>query len=255
MRAAADLHGSSATVQRAGATVYAAGSLRAALGDAAREFEAAQPGKPLRFTFGAAGLLKDRLLAGEPADVYASANLDHPEMLHRAGRSGPVRRFARNALCALVAPGVDVTSADLVQRMLDPAVKLGTSTPLADPSGDYAWQLFERIEQSGVTGAFDRRRRAVVTPDRSPRRLRAAGQLQGLRAQTLATVRPPQATLADTPWAHGRKGIALSRGEPVACEDALARHAEHEIEARRLEIGIRSSFDCTKSRPRPASMT
>ena len=31
--------------------------------------------------------------------------------------------------------------------MLDPAVKLGTSTPKADPSGDYAWLLFERAEK------------------------------------------------------------------------------------------------------------
>ena len=34
--------------------------------------------------------------------------------------------------------------------MLDPAVKLGTSTPKADPSGDYAFELFERVERSGA---------------------------------------------------------------------------------------------------------
>jgi molybdate transport system substrate-binding protein len=31
---------------------------------------------------------------------------------------------------------------------------LGISTPKADPSGDYAWAMFERIEQRGHTGAF-----------------------------------------------------------------------------------------------------
>lgn len=30
--------------------------------------------------------------------------------------------------------------------MLDPKVKLGISTPKADPSGDYAWQLFANAE-------------------------------------------------------------------------------------------------------------
>ena len=30
--------------------------------------------------------------------------------------------------------------------MLDPEVRLGTSTPKADPSGDYAWQLFEQAD-------------------------------------------------------------------------------------------------------------
>jgi len=38
--------------------------------------------------------------------------------------------------------------------MLDPAVRLGTSTPKADPAGDYAWVMFERIEQRGRPGAF-----------------------------------------------------------------------------------------------------
>lgn len=138
------------------ASVFAAGSLRAALVDAAREFEGARPGTSVRFTFGASGLLKDRLLAGETADVFASANMEHPEALQRAGKSGPVQRFARNAMCALVRPGLDVASADLVRHMLDPAVKLGTSTPIADPSGDYAWQMFRRIEQDGVADAFTR---------------------------------------------------------------------------------------------------
>jgi len=73
-----------------------------------------------------------------------------------AGKAGPVQRFARNAMCALVRPGLDVTSANLVERMLDPAIRLGTSTPVADPSGDYAWQLFERVERSGVPDASRR---------------------------------------------------------------------------------------------------
>ena len=40
-----------------------------------------------------------------------------------------------------------VGTASLLRAMLDPAVKLGTSTPKADPSGDYAWQLFEKAER------------------------------------------------------------------------------------------------------------
>jgi ABC-type molybdate transport system substrate-binding protein len=30
--------------------------------------------------------------------------------------------------------------------LLDPAVRIGTSTPKADPSGDYAWELFDKAE-------------------------------------------------------------------------------------------------------------
>ena len=133
--------------------VHAAGSLRAALTDSAAAFEATWPGVKVKLTFGASGLLKDRIVGGEATDVFASANMSHPEALAAAGRAGPVQRFARNAMCALVRPGLDVTPDTLVQRLLDPALKLGVSTPRADPAGDYAVQVFERIERSGVAGA------------------------------------------------------------------------------------------------------
>jgi len=134
--------------------VFAAGSLRAALTEVAQAFERSDPGVRVHFTFGASGLLRDRIAGGERADVFASANMTHPQALASAGKTGPVQRFARNSMCALVAPSVDVTPATLVDRLLDPAVKLGTSTPKADPSGDYAWMVFERIEQQGRQGAF-----------------------------------------------------------------------------------------------------
>lgn len=40
--------------------------------------------------------------------------------------------------------------------MLDPSVKLATSTPKADPLGDYAWQLFEMADRvkPGATAAL-----------------------------------------------------------------------------------------------------
>ena len=42
----------------------------------------------------------------------------------------------------------------MVDTILDPVIKLGTSTTKADPSGDYAWIMFERIERQGRSGAF-----------------------------------------------------------------------------------------------------
>ena len=134
--------------------VFAAGSLRGPLTEIAQVFEAGHAGQSVVLTFGASGLLKDRIAGGEHADVFASANMEHPQALATAGKAVPVTRFARNALCALAAPDVAVTSDSLVERMLDPAVKLGTSTPKADPSGDYAWVMFERVEETGKPGAF-----------------------------------------------------------------------------------------------------
>jgi ABC-type molybdate transport system substrate-binding protein len=133
--------------------VHAAGSLRSAFTAIASAFIAEHPGHAVRLDFGPSGLLKDRLLAAPGGGVFASANMEHPDALARAGRAGPVRAFARNMMCALVRPGFDVTTATLVEHMLDPATRLGTSTPKTDPSGDYAWELFARIEKSGVAGA------------------------------------------------------------------------------------------------------
>ena len=130
-------------------TVYAAGSLKAAFQEIAKGFESTPGGVPVRLVFGASGLLRDRLLAGEPAQVFASANMEHPEALAAQGRAEPVQPFARNALCALAAPGFGLRGASLVERLLDPAVKLGTSTPKADPSGDYAFALFDKAEARG----------------------------------------------------------------------------------------------------------
>jgi len=135
-------------------SVLAAGSLRAAFTEAANEWQAGKPDARVRFTFGASGLLKDRLMQGERADVFASANMEHPQALDKSGIGQGTRRFATNALCALARPGLAVTQNNLVERMLDPAVKLGTSTPGADPSGDYAWEMFRRIEHAGTPDAF-----------------------------------------------------------------------------------------------------
>ncbi len=43
-------------------------------------------------------------------------------------------------------PRVGLTAANFLDRLLDPAVKLGTSTPKADPAGDYTWTMFRRAD-------------------------------------------------------------------------------------------------------------
>ena len=126
--------------------LHAAGSLRARADRGGKTFEAAGVGK-VQAKFGPSGLLKNEIAAGAAAEVFASANMEHPQALASEKRSGPVVLFARNRLCALVRPGLEVTPASLLGRMLDPQIKLGTSTPKADPSGDYAWELFHKAEK------------------------------------------------------------------------------------------------------------
>ena len=125
--------------------LYAAGSLKAALTDVANAYTT-KSGHKVEAKYGSSGQLKNEIADGAKADVFASENMEHPEALYDDGTSGPVVRFARNKLCALVKPGLDVTSATLLTRMLDGKVKLATSTPRTDSSGDYAIEVFTKAE-------------------------------------------------------------------------------------------------------------
>jgi molybdenum ABC transporter molybdate-binding protein len=127
-------------------SLYAAGSLKAALTDVAKAFETTS-GNKVEAKYGPSGLLRNEIAGGAAAHVFASANMDHPASLHDAGKSGPVTMFARNTLCALVRPGLKVDSDSLLTTLLDPQIKVGTSTPKADPSGDYAFEVFARAER------------------------------------------------------------------------------------------------------------
>jgi len=143
--------------------LYAAGSLRSALTEAATAFEGTT-GIKVQAKFGPSGTLKDEIAGGARTDVFASANMEHPLALASARKGGPVVLFARNRLCALNRPGVAVDTATLLERMLDPAVKLGTSTPRADPSGDYAWEVFRKADKlrPGAFTALERKALKLV---------------------------------------------------------------------------------------------
>lgn len=128
-------------------SVYAAGSLRVALPALAAAFTAAT-GIAVETRHGPAGLLRERIEAGDRPDLFLSADLAHPARLVAAGLAGPPVLFARNAMVAVAHRRAGIGgSADLLDRMLDPAIRLGTSTPLKDPSGDYAWAIFRRADR------------------------------------------------------------------------------------------------------------
>jgi len=125
--------------------LYAAGSLRPAFEQLLPAFTQ-KTGHEIRTTFGPAGLLRERIERGERADIFASANMAHPERLFAQGLFEQPACFARNRICVLARRELGLTSANLLAILLDPQIKLGTSTPEADPSGDYALAVFARAE-------------------------------------------------------------------------------------------------------------
>lgn len=137
----------SSTSPAATVRVLAAGSLRRAFTALEAAFAAAAPDIRLIRRHGPAGLLRAEIESGADFDVFCSADMGHPERLAAAGRAVDVRRFARNGFVATVRDGLAVDTATLVDVLLDPAVRLATSTPGADPSGDYAEAFFEAVER------------------------------------------------------------------------------------------------------------
>jgi molybdate transport system substrate-binding protein len=126
--------------------LYAAGSLRGALTGVAQRYEA-QTHQKVGLTFGASGLLRERIEKGEAAQVFASADMDHPLRLAREGGWNAPSVFALNQMCVLAAPSVNASPDTLLETLLRPEIRIGTSTPKADPSGDYAWALFRRADK------------------------------------------------------------------------------------------------------------
>ncbi|EAB7237783.1 substrate-binding domain-containing protein [Salmonella enterica] len=98
--------------------ILAAGSLRVVWPQLMAAFQA-----DAVCDFGPAGLLRERIEAGEACDFFASANLAHPQAMRE---------------------GEDWLSL-LTRRDL----RIGTSTAGCDPSGDYTQQLFSRMGKEG----------------------------------------------------------------------------------------------------------
>jgi len=142
--------------------VLAAGSLREVIGEIGDHYTQAT-GTAVAADFSSSGLLRERIETGEKTDLFASADMGNPPKLLAAGRAVRVEMFTRNMLCAFAAPKVGLTDANFIDRLLDPAVKLGTSTP-NDPSGDYSWLMFYKLDtiRPGAYATLDRKAQKIV---------------------------------------------------------------------------------------------
>lgn len=126
--------------------VFAAGSLKGAFAPLCRQFGESRE-LAVEVTFGPAGLLRERIEAGEPCDLFASANVAHPQQLIRSGRALEATTFAFNRLNLTARSTPQIRRGGWLDLLRDPSLRIATSTPGCDPSGDYALALFARIEQ------------------------------------------------------------------------------------------------------------
>ena len=92
------------------------------------------------------GVLREKIERGDNVDVFASADITQPEPWLAPTANVLSGNATRNRLCASGRASVGITTDNLLDRFLDPSVRLATSTPGADPGGDYAWAVFARAE-------------------------------------------------------------------------------------------------------------
>lgn len=143
--------------------IFAAGSLTDAFTEMVKVLNV-PPGTVAPPVFGPSGALRERLEAGEAADVFASADMGNSTRLAAARGGLSVVPFVRNRLCIQGQGRLGLAPDTILDRMLDPALVLATSTPRADPGGDYAWAVFARADQArpGARAALESKAKPLV---------------------------------------------------------------------------------------------
>ncbi|MCC7047259.1 MAG: substrate-binding domain-containing protein [Alphaproteobacteria bacterium] len=155
--------------------LFGAGSLREAMTEIAGAYAQAN-GRPVTTAFGFSGLMRERIERGEEADVFASADMGHPQRLLRDGRATRVVLFTRNTLCLVAPAGTGLKEDTLVDRLLDASLPLGVFPAVQDPVGDYTLELFQRLDaiRPGANAAL--RGRAIVISESVLGRPLASGE-------------------------------------------------------------------------------
>lgn len=131
--------------------VSAAASLTDAFNGIALAYEADHPGVDIRLNLAGSSTLREQLLSGAPADVFASASRETMEPVVAAGLTdGEATVFARNRLIIAVPEGNLASVAGLAD-FADPSLLIGLCAE-GVPCGTLARAVFDR---AGIAPAID----------------------------------------------------------------------------------------------------
>jgi len=125
-------------------TVFAASSLKEAFTTIGKQFEAANPGVKVTFSFGASSTLATQITNGAPADVFASASPKNMQQVVTAGYASNPVNFAKNVMEVAVPPSnpAHVTS---VNDLAKSSVKTALCQPQV-PCGATAAEVFKNAK-------------------------------------------------------------------------------------------------------------
>jgi molybdate transport system substrate-binding protein len=122
--------------------VFAAASLTDAFGELADAFEDAHPGSTVELNLAGSSSLREQILAGAPADVFASANESNMTAVVEEELADDPQVFALNEL-QIVVPAGNPAGISSLGDLADDALLLGLCAPEV-PCGDFALQALER---------------------------------------------------------------------------------------------------------------
>ncbi len=136
-------------------TVFAAASLTQAFTTLGSRFEAAHPLVRVQFSFGASSTLAQQIIAGAPADVFASASTTNMAQVTAAGAASAPTTFATNVAEIAVPParGGKVAS---IADLGTPGVQVALCQPQV-PCGALAARVLAkaRVAVTPVTEGLD----------------------------------------------------------------------------------------------------
>jgi molybdate transport system substrate-binding protein len=121
-------------------TVFAAASLTESFTEIGKQFEAANPGTKVTFSFGASSALAEQINAGAPADVFASASPKNMDQVVSAGGASGSKVFATNQM-EIATPRSNPAHVASVNDLVKSSVKTALCQPQV-PCGSVAQQVF-----------------------------------------------------------------------------------------------------------------
>jgi molybdate transport system substrate-binding protein len=139
--------GSSASPSLTGSiTVFAAASLTESFTTIGKQFEAANPGVKVTFSFAASSALAMQITTGAPADVFASASTATMTQVVSAGNATNPTNFAKNVM-EIAVPPANPANVTGVNSLASTSVKTALCQPQV-PCGSTAQKVFTN---AGIT--------------------------------------------------------------------------------------------------------
>ena len=142
--------GSGAGDERREVVVFAAASLTGAFERIAADLEADDPGLEVRLSFDSSSSLAAQIVAGSPADVFASADLAQLGVVEGKGLVERSEPFALNRL-QVITPADDPAGIESPEDLARPGVGVVLAAPEV-PAGRYARRLFDAL---GILGEVE----------------------------------------------------------------------------------------------------